>query len=44
LPVFFVVGQGKSGTGWLRKMLDYHPEELCRGREGFSVGRRGTRS
>src|SRR3712207_6966636 len=32
-PVFFVVGQGKSGTGWLRKMLDHHPEVLCRDRK-----------
>jgi hypothetical protein len=37
-PVFFVVGQGKSGTGWLRKMLDSHPEVLCRG-EGRFFGR-----
>ena len=36
--VFFVVGQGKSGTGWLEKMLDLHPEILCRG-EGRFFGR-----
>jgi hypothetical protein len=30
-PVFFVVGQSKSGTGWLMKILDTHPEILCRG-------------
>jgi len=28
---FFVVGQSKSGTGWLMKILDSHPEILCRG-------------
>ena len=31
IPVFFVVGEPKSGTGWLTKMLDSHPEILCRG-------------
>lgn len=30
-PAFFVVGQSKSGTGWLMKILDSHPEILCRG-------------
>ena len=38
-PVFFVVGQAKSGTGWLKKMLDSHPEVLCRG-EGRFIGRK----
>jgi hypothetical protein len=37
-PVFFVVGQGKSGTGWLKNMLDSHPEVLCKG-EGRFFGR-----
>ena len=37
-PVFFVVGQGKSGTGWLKDMLNSHPEVLCRG-EGRFFGR-----
>jgi hypothetical protein len=37
-PVFFVVGQGKSGTGWLQKTLDFHPEVLCSG-EGKFFGR-----
>ena len=38
-PVFFVTGLGKSGTRWLTKILDSHPEVLCRG-EGrfFSAG------
>jgi hypothetical protein len=30
-PVFFIVGQSKSGTGWLTQILDNHPEILCRG-------------
>src|SRR5215207_8476885 len=30
-PVFFLVGQSKSGTGWLMKIMDSHPEILCRG-------------
>ena len=37
-PVFFVVGQGKSGTGWLKDMLNSHPEILCKG-EGRFFGR-----
>jgi hypothetical protein len=36
--VFFVVGAGKSGTGWLQQMLNSHPEILCRG-EGRFFGR-----
>ena len=28
--MFFVVGEPKSGTGWLAKILDSHPEVLCR--------------
>ena len=30
-PVFFVLGQQKSGTTWLMRTLDAHPEILCRG-------------
>jgi|SRR5215211_1618153 len=30
-PVFFVVGQPKSGTAWLMKILDFHPEIICKG-------------
>jgi hypothetical protein len=37
-PVFFVVGQAKSGTSWLMKILDAHPEILCKG-EGRFFGR-----
>lgn len=38
MPVFFIVGFAKSGTSWLRKMLDFHPEILCKG-EGIFFGR-----
>ena len=38
-PVFFVVGQQKSGTTWLMRILDAHPEILCRG-EGRFFGAR----
>lgn len=37
-PVFFVVGRAKSGTSWLMRMLDAHPEILCKG-EGRFFGR-----
>ena len=40
-PVFFVVGMGKSGTGWLMKLLDAHPEVLCKG-EGKFFGQEWT--
>jgi hypothetical protein len=29
LPVFFIVGRAKSGTSWLRSIVDSHPEVLC---------------
>ena len=35
IPVFFVVGQQKSGTTWLMRMLDSHPEILCKGEGRF---------
>ena len=35
IPVFFVVGQQKSGTTWLMRMLDAHPEILCKGEGRF---------
>ncbi len=35
---FFVVGRAKSGTTWLERTLDAHPEILCRG-EGRFFGR-----
>lgn len=34
-PVFFVVGYQKSGTTWLMRMLDSHPEILCKGEGRF---------
>src|SRR5918997_2976388 len=37
-PAFFVVGYQKSGTTWLMRMLDSHPEILCKG-EGRPFGR-----
>ena len=36
--IFFLVGYQKSGTTWLMKMLDSHPEILCQG-EGRPFGR-----
>ena len=43
VPAFFVVGRAKSGTSWLRSILDAHPEILCVN-EGRFFGRdyRGT--
>jgi hypothetical protein len=38
VPIFFVVGRPKSGTTWLQRMLNLHPEILCRG-EGWFFGR-----
>lgn len=35
VPVFFVVGMAKSGTTWLMKTLDAHPEVLCKGEGRF---------
>ena len=37
-PVFFVVGRAKSGTSWLMRILDAHPEIMCKG-EGRFFGR-----
>ncbi len=33
--MFFVVGYQKSGTTWLMRMLDAHPEILCKGEGRF---------
>jgi hypothetical protein len=30
-PVFFIIGGGKSGTTWLKRLLNAHPEILCLG-------------
>jgi hypothetical protein len=38
IPVFFIVGFAKSGTSWLMRTLNYHPEILCTG-EGLFFGR-----
>ncbi len=35
VPVFFVVGLAKSGTTWLMKTLDAHPDVLCKGEGRF---------
>lgn len=35
---FFVVGEMRSGTSWLARMLDTHPEVFCKG-EGSFFGR-----
>lgn len=38
IPIFFVLGYQKSGTTWLMRMLDAHPEILCRGEGRFFDG------
>ena len=38
VPVFFVVGNQKSGTTWLMRMLGAHPEILCKGEGRFFGG------
>ena len=42
IPAFFVVGEAKSGTGWLTKILDSHPEVLCKAK-GLFFGRHRRR-
>jgi Sulfotransferase family len=34
-PMFFLVGQAKSGTSWLMRTFNAHPEILCRGEGRF---------
>lgn len=36
-PVFFVTGRAKSGTSWLMRLLNAHPDVLCQG-EGRIFG------
>jgi hypothetical protein len=36
LNVFFIVGCQKSGTTWLARLLDGHPEAACRGEAHFA--------
>jgi hypothetical protein len=35
MPVFFVVGRARSGTTWLRTILNSHPDILCWGEGRF---------
>ncbi len=35
IPAFFVIGRGRSGTTWLRGILNSHPEILCWGEGRF---------
>ncbi len=35
MPVFFILGRGRSGTTWLRSILNSHPEILCWGEGRF---------
>jgi hypothetical protein len=35
LPVFFIIGRGRSGTTWMRGILNSHPEILCWGEGRF---------
>lgn len=41
-PVFFIVGRYKSGTSWLMRTFNSHPDILCRG-EGRFFGREWRR-
>jgi hypothetical protein len=34
-PVFFIIGRGRSGTTWLRTILNSHPEIMCWGEGRF---------
>src|SRR5215203_5415770 len=35
VPMFFLVGRSKSGTSWLMRLFNSHPEILCRGEGKF---------
>ena len=35
MPVFFILGRGRSGTTWLRTILNSHPEIMCWGEGRF---------
>ena len=39
-PFFFVLGLPKSGTTWVQKALDSHPQLICRGEGKFTVFRK----
>jgi hypothetical protein len=34
-PLFFLIGRSKSGTSWLMRLFNSHPEILCRGEGKF---------
>jgi len=42
-PIFFLIGRSKSGTSWLMRLLNSHPEILCRG-EGMFFEKNTSRS
>jgi hypothetical protein len=35
IPLFFLIGRSKSGTSWLMRLFNSHPEILCRGEGKF---------
>jgi hypothetical protein len=35
VPLFFLIGRSKSGTSWLMRLFNSHPEILCRGEGKF---------
>ena len=35
--IFFIIGCPKSGTTWLQRMLDSHPNSICRGEADFNL-------
>jgi hypothetical protein len=35
VPTFFLIGRSKSGTSWLMRLFNSHPEILCRGEGKF---------
>lgn len=43
LSIFFLIGRSKSGTSWLMRLLNAHPEVLCRG-EGKLFGKESPNS
>jgi hypothetical protein len=43
VPLFFLIGRSKSGTSWLMRLLNSHPEILCRG-EGKFFGKKSANS
>src|SRR5918999_5256978 len=35
IPAFFLIGRARSGTTWLRSVLNFHPEIMCWGEGTF---------